>query len=79
MPMSAVSLAARAKAKMLADQDSAVTDCPALDALCKAFAEAFVEEVTENAEVTFPASSINVAGSSTNQSNPAPVTGGTVA
>lgn len=78
MPLNSATLAAAIKAKRLAALGGAVQDGPELDADCRAIAEAVVEHVTAFAVVTFPPGAIVVAGSATTQTNPAPVTGGSV-
>jgi len=77
MANSSSALAAAIKAKRLAALGGAVKDGPELDADCQAIAEAVAEHLA-GVVVTFPSTTIVVVGSATTQSNPQPVTGGTL-
>ncbi len=75
MALSPTILASLLKSKLLADGDSAAVDNPALEALCKAVAEACVEHIIAAAVVTV-APGITIAGTG---GGPAPVVGATTA
>lgn len=75
MALNPTSLSAAIKSAVLADEH--VRDNASLQTLCDAIAQAVVAHITSSAvvAVTMPALSIQVAGSPSAQSNPAPCVG----